>query len=159
VTVAIRPVRLREKDDLRALFDPYLSAQADLADPERRRLDPATYPYFDLYWTETDRLPFWIIADRERAGFVLVNSWSPSGLGVDCAIAEFYVKPTFRRTGVGRRAALMALGLKQGWWELQVYRANPDGMAFWPRVLDDAQVAERQELPREDCVIHRFRTV
>jgi len=41
--------------------------------------------------------------------------------------------------------------------ELQVYRATPAAMAFWPRVLDAARLADRRTIDAGDRVIHRFR--
>ena len=91
MSVVLAPVSLAEKTELRAVFNPYLIEHADLVDPARVHGDPTDQPYFDLYWTEPERIPLWILADGVRAGFVLLNAWSPSGLGVDRAIAEFYV--------------------------------------------------------------------
>jgi predicted acetyltransferase len=156
VAVSLAPVPLAEKAALRAMFDPYLIAHADLADPGRIHGDPLDQPYFDLYWAEPERAPFWIVSDGERAGFALLNAWSPSGRGVDRAIAEFCVIPQRRRDGIGRAAALCAFATAPGVWELQVYRANPAGMAFWPRAIEAAAPSEWEEIAGEDRVIHRF---
>ena len=155
--VSLRPAPLAEKAELRTLFDPYLIAHANQVDPERRYGDPLAQPYFDLYWSEAGRRPLWILADGARAGFVLVNRHSPSGQGVDQAIAEFYVIPERRRGGVGRAAALAAFASAQGVWELQVHRANPEGMAFWPKVIAEAAVRDWEQIDLGDRVVHRFR--
>jgi len=154
--VALVPVALADKAELRAMLDPYLIAHADLVDPARVHGDPTEQPHFDLYWTEPGRIPLWIVADGARAGFLLLNDWSPSGLEVDRAISEFCVAPAFRRTGVGAAAALAAFASQAGCWELQVYRANPAGMAFWARVLAAAPTTDRHEITDEDRIIHRF---
>ena len=156
--VVLAPVPVSEKAELRAAMDPYLTAHADLVDPARVHGDPTEQPYFDLYWREPERIPLWILADGRRAGFVLLNAYSPSGQGVDRAISEFHVDPAFRRAGVGTAAALAALATKSGQWEFQVYHANADGMAFWPRVLAIGPISDRQEIAAEDRVIHRFRS-
>jgi len=154
--VALAPVPLAEKAELRAMFEPYLIAHADLADPERRHGDPLQQPHFDLYWNEPGREPLWIVADGARAGFVLLNLHSPSGLGVDRSIAEFCVLPERRREGVGRAAALDALARTAGTWELQVYRANVAAMAFWPKVIAAARPRAWDEIALADRVVHRF---
>jgi predicted acetyltransferase len=156
--VRLNPVPLVDKAALKAFLDPYLIAHADLADPERRYGDPTAYEYFDLYWVEPDRSPYWVIADGQPSGFVMVNAWSPSGLGTERAIAEFYVRPELRRRGLGRAAALAAFATHAGLWELQVYRANPLGMAFWPRAIAAAGARDWETIEHEDRVIHRFRT-
>ena len=156
--VRLSPVRLDEKAALRADLDAYLIAHADLVDPERRHGDPTHQPYYDAYWSEEGRKPFWILADGARAGFVLINRHAPSGRGSDAAVAEFCILPAFRRTGLGLVAAQRTFGLVSGQWELQVHRANPAGMAFWARAIATASVVEATATPLEDRVVHRFRT-
>lgn len=155
--VALQPVTFAEKPQLRAMFDPYLIAHARLVDPDGATGDPTDYRHFDAYWTEPERRPYWIMADGVRAGFVLINTHSPSGLGTDHSVAEFSVVPERRRGGLGRAAARAALATAAGWWELQVYRANPDGMAFWPRAIGDAHPSTWDEIDLGDRVVHRFR--
>lgn len=156
--VRLDPAPLQNKAALRAFLEPYLIAHADLVDPERRFGDPTVDEFFDLYWIEPERTPYWVIADGQPKGFVLVNAWSPSGQGTERAIAEFYIRPELRRRGLGRAAALAAFATHPGLWELQVYRANPLGMAFWPRAIEAAGARDWQRLEHEDRVIHRFRT-
>jgi predicted acetyltransferase len=157
MAVLLVPVPFTEKAELRALLAPYLVAHADEVDPGRVHGDPTDYPWFDAYWQAPERRPFWILADRARVGFVLVNAHAPSGRGCDQAIAEFCVLPARRRGGIGTAAALAALATAPGVWELQVYRANHEGMAFWPRVVAAASPAEREEIALADRVIHRLR--
>ncbi len=154
--VRLDPVPMADKAALKAFLDPYLIAHADLADPERRYGDPTVFEYFDLYWIEPERTPYWVIADGQPAGFVLINTWSPSGLGTDRAIAEFYIRPELRRRGLGLAAALAAFATHAGVWELQVYRANPEGMGFWPRAIAAAGARDWEAMEREDRVVHRF---
>ena len=147
----------QDKAALKDFLAPYLIAHADLVDPERKYGDPTAYEYFDLYWVEPERAPFWVIADGQPAGFVLVNEWSPSGRGTERSIAEFYVRPELRRRGLGLAAALAAFATHAGLWELQVYRANPEGMGFWPRAIAAAGATDWERIEGEDRVIHRFR--
>ena len=155
--VRLDPVPMTDKAALKAFLDPYLIAHADLADPDRAFGDPTAYEYFDLYWIEPERRPYWVITDGQPAGFVLVNEWSPSGRGTQRSIAEFYVRPELRRRGLGLAAALAAFATHAGLWELQVYRANPAGMAFWLRAIEAAGARDWEALEHEDRVVHRFR--
>ncbi len=157
-TVRLVPVPLSEKAELRAELDAYLIALADLVDPARALGDPTQQPYFDACWSEESRRPLWILAGGERAGFVLINRYAPSGLGCDAAIAEFCVRPALRRGGVGRAAARAAFALVPGRWELAVHKANPAAVAFWRRAVAEASVGEPTEISTGDGVIHRFRT-
>lgn len=36
----------------------------------------AKYPYFDDYWTDPKRHPFWINLDQQLVGFALVREWN-----------------------------------------------------------------------------------
>ena len=157
MAVALQPVAFADRQALRAMMDPYLIAHADEVDPERAHGDPTDYPYFDAYWVEPVRRPYWIVADGERAGFVLINAYSPSGLGVDHAVSEFCVLPARRRGGLGLAAARAAFESAAGQWELQVFRANRSGFAFWPKALAAAGVEDWQVIEQPDRVIHRFR--
>ncbi|HGH4788793.1 TPA: GNAT family N-acetyltransferase [Serratia marcescens] len=59
------------------------------------------YPYLSLYWREAGRYPYLMLSDRQTAGFALVRR-------IDSAtveMAEFYIKPEWRRNGMGQRAA------------------------------------------------------
>jgi predicted acetyltransferase len=155
--VRLAPIARADRAELVAPLEPYLIAHADAVDPQRLHGDPTDYPRLDLYWTEPERRPLWILADGARAGFALVNAWSPSGLGTDHAIAEFCVVPGRRRAGVGRAAAQQVFRSAPGWWELQVFRATPPAMAFWPGVIAATSPATWEQIDCKDRVIHRFR--
>jgi predicted acetyltransferase len=153
--VRLTPVALADKPALWAMMAGYLVEHARKVDPVGEH-DPLEAPFFDLYWREPQRRPYWIEDDGGRAGFVLVNAWSPSGLGADHAIAEFFVDAARRRSGLGQAAALAAFAAHPGLWELQVYRANDEGMGFWPRAIAAAGARRWQVIERGERVIHRF---
>lgn len=155
--VALEPIPFAQKAELRPQFDAYLTAHADLVDPTRQFGDPTAYGPYDLYWSEPERAPYWIMADGARAGFVLVNRYSASGRGCDAAIAEFHVTDERRRRGLGAAAALAAFATRGGLWELQVFHANPAGANFWPKVIAKAQADAWEQIRLEDRTIHRFR--
>jgi len=154
--VTLLPVAFAEKDVLRPLLDAYLTAHADLVDPQRLYGDPTAYAFYDLYWEEPERTPYWIVADGELAGFVLVNGYSASGQGCDAAIAEFAVEPRRRRGGLGQAAALAAFASRKGLWELQVFHGNAAGSAFWPKAIAACRPSKWDRLRLEDRTIHRF---
>lgn len=155
--VTLAPVPISEKAALREVFDPYLIAHADVVDPERAHGDPTLYEHFDAYWIDPERRPFWILHDGDRAGFILINRWAPSGRDLNFSIAEFCVFPEARGVGVGTAAVQAALSAFAGVCELQVYRATLPAFAFWPKALAAAGVQDWEQIEREDRVIHRFR--
>lgn len=87
------------------------------------------YPYFDLYWREPERHPFWAMAEGKRAAFALVRT------GERTEMAEFYSLPQFRRTGVALPFAQAILRRFPGPWELTQYKSNAGAVAFWRRVI------------------------
>jgi ribosomal protein S18 acetylase RimI-like enzyme len=101
------------------------------------------YRYFEAYWSQHDRVPFFIEADGEIAGFCLVRlragAWT---------IAEFTVVPESRRKGVGRRAVVAlsdsARGDGAAYIEATVQPEKTDACAFWLacgfRVVDEGDV-------------------
>jgi predicted acetyltransferase len=153
----LEPAPESDKPALWELLVAYLTEHTRRVEPERTDFDASAYPYFDSYWVESEARAYWIMRGGERAGFVLVNSYSPSGLGTDRSIAEFCILPTERRGGIGVAAAVAALQAQPGQWELQVYRGNPDGMPFWPRAIAAAGATELQLIEHDDRLIYRFR--
>ena len=151
----LRPVPLSEKGDLHTRFEAYRRDYYALVHPGEA-LEP--YPWFDGYWTEPDRHPYWITAGGEVAGFVLVNGWAESGLPLDQAISEFCILPDHRRQGLGLRSRATLMGLHTGQWELKVHRANLPGLAFWPRALASAGAKSRSQIDQPDSFILRFQS-
>jgi predicted acetyltransferase len=97
------------------------------------------YPPFDLYWREANRWPFWAMADGERAGFALVLREDGGNLDM----VEFYIRPEFRRAGVGLEFARALLKRFPGTWILSEYRANDAAIAFWHRAIEGYIFTER----------------
>jgi predicted acetyltransferase len=98
------------------------------------------YPVPEQYWTQPSHRPFWLKADGEAAGFALVLR-APDGR---TEMAEFYVRPEFRRRGVGLFGARAVIADFSGPWELSEYLANPGSIAFWRKVLEGRIFAEHE---------------
>jgi predicted acetyltransferase len=90
------------------------------------------YQYFDAYWIEPVRWPFWIKADAEIAGFALVRICDDGVYDM----SEFYILPEYRRAGVGINAARAILARFPGRWTLSQFKENAPAIRFWRRVLD-----------------------
>lgn len=165
-TVDLEPAGPERRETLANLFQLYVydfteqwagTARGELG--EDGRFEP--YPHLGSYWTEPVREAFLIRADGQLAGFVLINDFSHSGLPLDHAVAEFFVVRKHRRGGVGRAAAIAAIGRRPGQWELAVARRNPGAQAFWRAVAGELAAGEVTELDRDDDhwngLIIRFR--
>ena len=52
-------------------------------------------------------------------------------------VAEFFVLRGFRRTGVGRQAALLLWNRLPGQWVVRVSEGNRAGLPFWHAVVEE----------------------
>jgi predicted acetyltransferase len=100
------------------------------------------FPYrrLDAYWGSPDRWPFWAEANGRSAGFALVRRRDDGCM----EMAEFYIHPAHRRSGVGLAFARSLLGMFSGTWIISEYRVNVAAVAFWRRVVEPFPFAERE---------------
>ena len=87
------------------------------------------HPYFDEYWTDSDRKAFLFRVEGALAGFALVFTGSPHD------IAEFFVMRKYRRCGVGAQAAADLFDRFPGRWTVRQQLANPAATAFWREAI------------------------
>ena len=97
------------------------------------------YRRLPLYWSEPDsHFAFLIRCDDRVAGFALVTRGSPV---VDdpatLDVAEFFVLRGYRRSGVGRRAAILLWRMFPGRWTVRVSEGNRGALLFWTEVVTE----------------------
>jgi predicted acetyltransferase len=151
VAIEIRVAKEENQNYIRELLNEYLVELSAFGDVDH------SYPYFDAYWTECRcRWPYLILGDGEVVGFAFVNTISPSGRGVDFAMAEFYIQPSARERGYGL-AAVNELFLKHpGVWELSIMRANERAQRFWTKAISLTERYEAENSDHKEEIIHRF---
>lgn len=123
-----------EKSLVASLMQSYLH-ELDVLSGDATQPEVAYAPdaYFDAYWEEADRYPFLIKSEGEIVGFCLVRS-----VGPDCyAIAEFYVVPHCRQSGVGGQAARTVFNMFSGQWQVAQLASNSLAQKFWRRAIAD----------------------
>jgi predicted acetyltransferase len=125
-------------------FSEYLTAQRKLAVEEDGRF--ADLLRLEDYWSESDRSVWFIRAGGQFAGFALLNKRSHCDRPVDFNMGEFFVMRTFRRDGVGARAAIDLIEMHPGLWEIAVSTRNAPALAFWPRVIAAADARDVETL-------------
>ena len=125
-------------------FSEFLTAQRKLAVEEDGRFTDLLR--LNEYWSEPDRSVWFIRAGGQLAGFALLNTHSHCDRPVDFNMGEFFVMRTFRRDGVGARAAIDLIQMHPGQWEIAVSVRNPPALAFWPRVIASADVRDVETL-------------
>ena len=92
-------------------------------------------PDIGCYWRIEGFCPLLIYARQRLAGFILINTRSHRGGGVEHNMAEFFVARKHRRCGVATEAVRQVLRLYPGYWEVAVAERNLAARAFWPRAL------------------------
>lgn len=95
------------------------------------------YKKLPLYWSEPAvRHAFLIKRGSHVAGFALATRGSPmSEDPEDLDVAEFFVLRGYRRSGVGRQAAMALWDGMPGHWVVRVSEANRPGLRFWTEVI------------------------
>ena len=82
------------------------------------------------------RQAFLIKHGSNVAGFAFATRGSPmSEDPEDLDVAEFFVLREYRRSGVGREAAMALWDGVPGHWVVRVSEANRPGLRFWREVI------------------------
>jgi predicted acetyltransferase len=96
------------------------------------------YTYFDYYWTEEARHPFFIKVDGNLAGFVLISDYAYVVKTEKInSISEFFVMRKYRRKGVGKSAAFQVFNKFPGVWEVLQQGENEPSKLFWEEVINE----------------------
>ncbi|ANS74410.1 GCN5 family acetyltransferase [Paenibacillus yonginensis] len=132
------PVRAENKDTLINLYQFYeydfsRYMDTDVDTNGKYALD------IDFYWEGDERWnPFLIEVNGAIAGFLIVlfenMDTDPDPTHV---IYDFMVLHKYRRTGVGRRAAVEAFNMYQANWSLAQIKNNLPAISFWRNVIED----------------------
>ncbi len=161
------PVLKEEKEILRNLMEKYDYEFSQYLDNDVNPLGLYGYDYFDCYWTEDTRHPFFIKADGKLAGFVMIGNYMEFFPGIATySMAEFFVMYKYRRHGVGTFAATEAFKLFPGMWELRCHPKNTTSVYFWDKVIrenthDVLCIPAHPENPYDDgspSRVYRFNT-
>lgn len=96
------------------------------------------YRSLPLYWKESTRYPFLVMADSHLAGFVFVREGPGISDEADVwDMAEFFIVRGFRRQRVGTQAAQEIWKRFPGKWEVRVTDRNENARRFWDRAVGE----------------------
>ena len=134
--IAIQAVPIEDKQVLRNLLELYSHdfSEFDGADVDDHGLYGYPY-YFDDYWTEAGRHPFFIRVDGRLAGFVMVRDRTNTGIAHE--IAEFFIMRKYRRHGVGKNVAWRIFDMLAGKWRVSEVEENKSAQTFWRTVISE----------------------
>jgi predicted acetyltransferase len=134
--VTLVPAALQDAPLLANLMELYLHDLSEAFAIELGADGRFGYESLPLYWSEPERrFPFFIRSGEGIVGFVLITRDSDDSGRHD--IAEFFVLRRYRRSGVGRRAAVLAWDRFPGQWTVRVSKGNTRGIPFWSRVVEE----------------------
>ena len=71
--ILIELVKKEEKEILKNLMEKYRYEFSQYDDLDTNNLGLYGYDYFDNYWTENNRFPFFIKVNNKLAGFIMIN--------------------------------------------------------------------------------------
>ena len=103
------------------------------------------YKYLNSYLQNPNSYPFFIVVNGEIIGFVLINSYTVY-LNKAKSISEFYIKPKFRKQGLGKQAAKLALNKFKGECEIRVLKDNNLALDFWKKIATELVGDKLQEV-------------
>jgi len=108
------------------------------------------YSKLALYWSEPDRrFPFLIRWHSRVVGFALATRGSPASDDPSVFdVAEFFVIRRHRRSGVGRRAAMLLWRRLPGSWIVRASEGVPGAVTFWGSVVAEFTSGAAAELER-----------
>ena len=136
--VEIVPVLEEEKTILAHLIELYEYDFSEFENSDVNALGLYGYSYFDYYWTEDRRFPYFIKVDGKLAGFVMVCDFCYISKDKDTLfMSEFFVMRKYRKLGIGRKVAKEVFNMHKGKWELTVHPKNPVAIKFWTNVIEE----------------------
>ncbi|MFD2178879.1 GNAT family N-acetyltransferase [Veronia pacifica] len=111
---------------------------------------------FDVYWKMPDHHPFFIYADGNLAGFILIRRYParPELFDID----QFFILRRFKGQGVGKAAFKQAITLFPGQWQVRVLRENINALRFWSKAVAEATsgIFSLSEQLDDDLLMHFF---
>lgn len=134
----IRLVCNSEKDDLRCLLYEYLK-ELSLFDDKIKfgKNGEPIYRWFDCYFKDSGRYPFYFVVDGKVAGFALIRQ---TDIGYE--IGEFYVLQSYRKDGNALWFANEVLRLFKGEINFFTKTKNERAVGFWNKFVKNENLLE-----------------
>lgn len=123
-------VPLSKMEEMRKYFYEYLVELSEF-DPDIKFDEKGTpiYNWYECYWKDKERYPFYFIIDNKIAGLAMIRELD----NMLYDIAEFYVCPEFRKDGNAIWFALQLTELFDGQFVFSTRFTNPRAIKFWDK--------------------------
>ena len=121
-------VPLSKMEEMRKFFYEYLIELSEF-DPDIKfnKKGVPIYNWYECYWEDKDRFPFYFIIDEQIAGLALIRQLD----NMIYDFAEFYVCPEFRKDGNAIWFATQLTELFDGQFVFSTRFTNPRAIKFW----------------------------
>ena len=140
--IELKRINVEDKEILKNLIEKYDYEFSQWDNRDVNKLGLYGYDYLDCYWTEEKRWAFFIVVDGNLAGFVMVNNYLEVNEETDYSLAEFFVMYKYRRSGVGRFAAIKVFDMFHGKWQLKRHPKNIASVHFWNEIISEYTVGK-----------------
>jgi predicted acetyltransferase len=149
MNVEVRQAAKEEQNQIEALLNDYLAELSQHREICVGATSAAEYRYLRGYWSDSSRFPFTLWTNGGLAGFAFVRRTEEDQKPV-FQVAEFFVKPKYRRCGVGRAAVTNIWHRFPGWWELQVMNRNDSAIQLGTMHQPASEALEVEEIVAPD---------
>lgn len=124
----IQIVPLSRMEEMRKYLNEYLLELSEF-DPDMKFDEKGVpiYRWFDCYWEDKDRFPFYFIVDNKIAGLAMIRELD----NMLYDFAEFYVCPEYRKDGNAIWFATEITNLFEGQFVFSTRFTNPRAIRFW----------------------------
>ena len=130
--VELVEVAQEQKEILANLMQFYLYEATEFSDDDITSSGKLSLgKYFDAYWRESERHPFFIKDKCKLVGFALVRQ-----IGEEKhSISEFFVMRKHRRSGIGKKVAFLLFQKFQAEWHVAQEQTNVTAQLFWKSII------------------------
>ena len=140
----IQIVPASKREEMRKFFYEYLTELSEFdKDIKFDSNGVPIYKWFDCYWVDKDRFPFYMIIDGNVAGLVMIREMGDRHYD----FAEFYVLPEYRKDGNAIWLATQMTELFDGQFDFATRFTNPRAIRFWGKF---ANLFEKNEYIDDD---------
>ena len=138
----LRIVSINNKSVFRDMFDIYMKELSNYDDTiVFDDMGKCIYKYFDAYWQERERFPICFYKGNECIGFTMIRELNPERY----QIAEFYIKPDYRKDGNALYFAGEVVKLFEGDFEFFTKLKNARACRFWDKFVNTFDSAKSSD--------------
>ena len=157
--IIIEPVKKEEKEILRNLLEKYSYEFSQYNGLDINNFGLYGYDYFDNYWTENNRFPFFIKVNNKLIGFIMINDYPEVNIETNYTLSEFFILYKYRRQGIGKYVVNYVFNKFKGKWQLIYNPKNEVSKAFWTKTINEFTNGKYKLLANDPEIIYEDGTI